>query len=55
MLFYADLIKEYIKNPSDSYLSVEVENTKEGILIKPLETFVIYEVKGFKKEPVLSG
>lgn len=46
-----DLIKDYIKNPSDSYLSVEVENTKEGILIKPLETFVIYEVKGFK-EPV---
>jgi hypothetical protein len=35
----AVLIKDYVKNPSDSYLSVEIENTPEGILIKPLKTW----------------
>jgi hypothetical protein len=45
----AELIKDYVKNPSDSYLSVEIENTKEGILIKPMETFSICEVKGFRE------
>lgn len=49
-----DLIQDYVKNPKDTYLSVEIENTKEGILIKPLESWTINEVKGFKKEPALS-
>ncbi len=47
----ADLIQDYVKNPTDNYLSVEIENTKDGILIKPLESWIISEVKGFK-EPV---
>ncbi len=35
----AGLIKDFIKNPKDDYLSIEIENTKEGILIRPLETW----------------
>jgi hypothetical protein len=48
----AELVKDYVKNPTDSYLSVEIENTKDGILIKPLERAVrACEDSGLVPEP----
>ena len=37
----AELIKDSLEKPSDDYLTVEIEKIKNGILIKPLETWDI--------------
>ncbi len=40
-----EFIQDYIKNKEDDYLSFEIENTKEGILIKPLEMWNNEKIK----------